>query len=114
MALQTLGTENARKDARTLKVALFGQPAPTSEVLNAGLGMLRDTDLREPLSTLTMPFLRVYGALDGLVPRKVAALMDEQFPHSTSVVIPKAAHAPFISHPDAFVEHVVGFVKARV
>ncbi|MCL6406049.1 pimeloyl-[acyl-carrier protein] methyl ester esterase [Dickeya dadantii] len=114
LALQTLGTENARKDARMLKVALSGQPAPATEVLNAGLGMLRDTDLRESLGSLTMPFLRLYGALDGLVPRKVAALMDEQYPHSTSVVIPKAAHAPFISHPDAFVEHVVGFVKARV
>ncbi|MZH51441.1 pimeloyl-[acyl-carrier protein] methyl ester esterase, partial [Dickeya solani] len=34
--------------------------------------------------------------------------------HSTSVEIPKAAHAPINSHPDAFVEHVVGFVKARV
>ncbi|NKI75678.1 pimeloyl-ACP methyl ester esterase BioH [Dickeya sp. CFBP 2040] len=114
LALQTLGTESARKDARALKLALSGQPSPSTEVLTAGLGILRDTDLREPLRTLTMPFLRLYGALDGLVPRKVAALMDEQYPHSTSVVIPKAAHAPFISHPEMFVEQVVNFVQESV
>ncbi|SLM64912.1 Biotin synthesis protein BioH. Carboxylesterase [Dickeya aquatica] len=114
LALQTLGTEHARKDARALKEALSGQPSPSTEVLLAGLDILRDTDLRVPLSSLTLPFLRLYGALDGLVPRNVVALMDEQYPHSTSFVIAKAAHAPFISHPEVFVKLVVDFVKAQV
>ncbi|WP_038909202.1 pimeloyl-ACP methyl ester esterase BioH [Dickeya oryzae] len=114
LALQTLGTESARKDARLLKAVVTTQPSPTVEVLDGGLEILRRVDLRQELAGLTTPFLRVYGALDGLVPRKVAALMDEQYPHSTSVVIPKASHAPFISHPEAFVEQVVGFVQDSV
>ncbi|UDQ75669.1 pimeloyl-ACP methyl ester esterase BioH [Pectobacterium brasiliense] len=112
LALQTLGTESARQDARLLKSVVLEQPMPSVEVLNGGLAILREADLRQPLADLAVPFLRLYGALDGLVPRKVAGLLDEQWPNSTSVVIPKAAHAPFISHPDAFAEQVIAFAQA--
>ncbi|MFS7183296.1 hypothetical protein AB6846_24615, partial [Serratia proteamaculans] len=53
-------------------------------------------DLRQPLAKLPLPLLRVYGYLDGLVPRKVAGLLDVNWPHSPSIIIAKAAHAPFI------------------
>ena len=112
LALQTLGTESARQDARLLKSVVLEQPMPSVEVLNGGLAILREADLRQPLADLAVPFLRLYGALDGLVPRKVAGLLDDQWPNSTSVVIPKAAHAPFISHPDAFTEQVIAFAQA--
>lgn len=58
-----------------------------------------------------MPFLRIYGYLDGLVPRKVASLLDEQLPSSPSVIMRNSAHAPFISHPDEFCEVLTEFVK---
>ncbi len=57
---------------------------------------------RKPLSELGMPFLRMYGRLDGLVPRKIIPLLDALWGNSTSIVFDKAAHAPFISHPQAF------------
>ncbi|QDX96148.1 pimeloyl-[acyl-carrier protein] methyl ester esterase [Pectobacterium carotovorum subsp. carotovorum] len=112
LALQTLGTESARQDARLLKSVVLEQPMPSVEVLNGGLAILREADLRPRLADLTVPLLRLYGALDGQVPRKVAELLDDQWPNSTSVVIPKAAHAPFISHPDAFTEQVIAFAQA--
>jgi len=56
-----------------------------------------------------MPFLRLYGALDGLVPRRIASLLDAALPASPSVVMEKAAHAPFISHPDVFCQHILDF-----
>ncbi|MDY4316635.1 pimeloyl-ACP methyl ester esterase BioH [Pectobacterium actinidiae] len=112
LALQTLGTESARQDARLLKSVVLEQPMPSVEVLNGGLAILREADLRPRLADLIVPFLRLYGALDGLVPRKVAGLLNDQLPNSTSVVIPKAAHAPFISHPDAFTEQVIAFAQA--
>jgi len=99
LALQTLGTETARQDARRLKAVVLEQPMPGVEVLNGGLEILKTADLREPLRQLTVPFLRLYGYLDGLVPRKIAGLLDEQWPQSEAVIFPKAAHAPFISHP---------------
>lgn len=109
LALQTLGTESARQDARQLKEVVLSQPMPSVAVLEGGLEILRHCDLRASLDDLPLPFLRLYGYLDGLVPRRIAAELDARWPHSPSVVMEKAAHAPFISHPDAFCQHILTF-----
>lgn len=106
LALQTLGTESARQDARGLKQVVLAHPMPSAEVLNGGLELLKTTDLRDALDSVAVPFWRLYGYLDGLVPRKVAGLLDARWANSPSVVFPKAAHAPFISHPDAFCQQL--------
>lgn len=111
LALQTLGTESARQDARLLKNVVLAQPMPSEAVLNGGLAILRQADLRAEMQALAPPLLRLYGALDGLVPRRVAGLLDARWPDSASVVIPNAAHAPFISHPEVFVEQVLAFAQ---
>ena len=113
LALQTMGTENARQDARRLKSAVLSLPMPSAEALNGGLEILKTTDLRAALTALHVPFLRLYGALDGLVPRKIAPLLDAQWPQSRSLIVEKAAHAPFISHPQAFCEALAGFAVKR-
>ena len=102
LALQTMGTDTARKDARTLKQTVLSLPMPEVEVLNGGLELLKTVDLREPLAALTVPHLRIYGYLDGIVPRKVVPLLDSLWPESESQIIAKAAHAPFISHTTEF------------
>lgn len=102
LALQTMGTESARQDARALKKTVLSLPMPSTEVLNGGLEILKTVDLRQPLTTLSAPFLRLYGRLDGLVPRKIVPMLDALWPASESVVFEKAAHAPFISHPRDF------------
>ena len=107
LALQTMGTETARQDARMLKQTVLSLPMPDVEVLNGGLEILKTVDLRESLTLLAMPHLRIYGNLDGLVPRKVVPLLDVLWPESESLVVPKAAHAPFISHPAEFCSALV-------
>lgn len=107
LALQTMGTETARQDARVLKQVVLSLPMPDVDVLNGGLEILKTVDLREPLAGLTLPHLRIYGYLDGLVPRKVVPLLDSLWPDSESQVIAKAAHAPFISHPVEFCSALV-------
>ncbi|MRT58477.1 pimeloyl-ACP methyl ester esterase BioH [Enterobacteriaceae bacterium RIT693] len=102
LALQTLGTETARQDARLLKSVVLEQPVPEVEVLNGGLEILRTADLRTGLAASAVPHLRLYGRLDGLVPRKVVPLLDTLWPQSGSFIFDKAAHAPFISHPAEF------------
>ena len=102
LALQTMGTESARQDARALKSTVLSLPMPSPEVLNGGLEILKTADLRQALTTLDVPFLRLYGRLDGLVPRKIIPILDALWPKSTSMIFDKAAHAPFISHPQAF------------
>lgn len=113
LALQTLGSDSARQDARLLKSIVLGQPMPGVEVLNGGLDILRSVDLRQPMTALTVPLLRIYGALDGLVPRKVVPLLDELWPQSRSEIMAKASHAPFVSHPDAFCSIVESFLIAE-
>lgn len=113
LALQTLGSDSARQDARLLKSIVLSLPMPPSNVLNGGLEILRTADLRQPMTQLTLPILRIYGALDGLVPRKVVPLLDALLPDSRSEVIEKAAHAPFISHPDAFCELAGQFLMSE-
>ncbi|PRD14128.1 pimeloyl-ACP methyl ester esterase BioH [Pantoea coffeiphila] len=111
LALQTLGTESARQDARALKSVVLDHPMPSVDVLNAGLEILRDVDLRTDLISLNLPLLRLYGKLDGLVPRKVAPLLDTLWPASSSIIMEKAAHAPFISHPEEFSQYIIDFTK---
>ncbi|MDT9970470.1 pimeloyl-ACP methyl ester esterase BioH [Klebsiella pneumoniae] len=62
---------------------------------------------------LPMPFLRLYGRLDGLVPRKIVPLLDKLWPESESILFDKAAHAPFVSHPAAFCEPLLA-LKTRL
>ncbi|AXF78010.1 pimeloyl-ACP methyl ester esterase BioH [Erwinia tracheiphila] len=109
LALQTMGSETARQDVRQLKNVVLSHPAPDIAVLNGGLEILRTVDLRDEMTALRVPLLRIYGALDGLVPRGIAALLDARQPHSESVIIEKAAHAPFISHAESFCEKLVDF-----
>lgn len=106
LALQTLGSDSARQDARMLKSVVLSQPMPSVEVLNGGLEILRQVDLRQALCQLSVPMLRIYGALDGLVPRKIVPLLDALWPATESHIIEKSAHAPFISHPEAFCEQI--------
>ncbi|MTD29130.1 pimeloyl-ACP methyl ester esterase BioH [Erwinia sorbitola] len=112
LALQTLGTESARQDARALKSVVFERPMPAVEVLNGGLEILKTADLRQALVGLPLPFLRLYGALDGLVPRKIVPLLDGRWPDSRSHIIARAAHAPFISHPAEFCQQIIDFSDA--
>ncbi|MXP66934.1 pimeloyl-ACP methyl ester esterase BioH [Pantoea sp. Nvir] len=112
LVLQTLGTDSAREDTCILKEVVRVQPMLSVEVLEGGLAILRDVDLRDRLPQITVPFLRLYGALDSLVPRRIAAQLDAVLTTSPpSIMMEKAAHAPFISHPDVFVKHILNFHK---
>lgn len=112
LALQTLGTDSARQDARALKNVVFERPVPAVEVLNGGLEILKTADLRQALAALPIPFLRLYGALDGLVPRNIIPLLDACWPASSHHTIAKAAHAPFISHPADFCQQIIEFSES--
>ena len=59
-----------------------------------------------------MPFLRLYGKLDGLVPRKAIKLITELSPRSDTFVFEQASHAPFISHPEEFHRTLVTWFSA--
>ncbi|MDP5293271.1 pimeloyl-ACP methyl ester esterase BioH [Oceanimonas sp. CHS3-5] len=113
LALQAMGSEHAREDIRRLRDSLASKPAPDPQALAAGLGLLGEVDLRAQLAELEMPLLRLYGRLDGLVPRKAAVLTDTLAPDSRSHVEARASHAPFISHPEATAGHIRRFLQGK-
>lgn len=113
LALQAMGSEHAREDIRRLRDSLASRPAPDPAALADGLVLLAEVDLRARLTELSTPWLRLYGRLDGLVPRRSARLADALAPHSHSHIEEKASHAPFISHPQATAGHIRCFLHRQ-
>ncbi|WP_153447965.1 pimeloyl-ACP methyl ester esterase BioH [Vibrio algicola] len=111
MLLQALGSPSARHDVKAIKKQVFSRPMPDPEALRIGLDILSEVDLRPGLSDISMPFLRLYGRLDGLVPNKVATLVSELAPSSECCIFHSSSHAPFMSEPELFCETVEGFLE---
>ena len=66
LAIQAMGSENARQDAKTIKQALQKYSSPSSVALAEGLKLLQDTDLREQFKTLLIPCQIFLGRFDTL------------------------------------------------
>lgn len=113
LALQSLGSPHAKQDVKVIKEWLFSKPMAAVEVLDAGLDMLASVDLRAQLAQLEMPFLRMYGRLDALVPVATADKVQQLAPNSTQVIAPRCSHAPFISDPEQFMQQWRAFFSAQ-
>jgi pimeloyl-[acyl-carrier protein] methyl ester esterase len=113
LALQAMGSPSARQDTRVLKSLLLERPQPQFTALDLGLSLLADVDLRDRLHELKMPFLRIYGRLDGLVPAKIAQEVSELAPNSASKVFQHSSHAPFITEPDIFIDELEAFISSQ-
>jgi pimeloyl-[acyl-carrier protein] methyl ester esterase len=109
LAIQAMGSINAKQDVKTIKQALqlYPSPSPSSVALAAGLDMLNSIDLRETLKVLRMPCHMFFGGLDTLVPDKVASLVQHLNSKITAEVITDVSHAPFISNTDSFAKRLV-------
>lgn len=110
MMLQAMGSPSARHDVKAIKQQVFSRPMPNPQALALGLDILAQVDLRTSLTNLQLPFLRLYGRLDGLVPKKVAEDVSQFAPHSQCHVFPASSHAPFMTEPEAFCRIVEEFI----
>ncbi|WP_194868749.1 pimeloyl-ACP methyl ester esterase BioH [Pseudoalteromonas sp. PPB1] len=106
LAIQAMGSEHARDDIKQLRQLLAQLPAPHPEALSLGLDALNRCDYRAYFRELTQPVFGLFGRLDALVPGDVIERMSALNPHFKAFVLPKASHAPFISHKDEFVTHL--------
>ncbi len=111
LSIQTMGSPTQKQDIAALKSKVFDVGMPSEIALQGGLEILDQVDLLDDLTDLEMPFLRVYGRLDTLVPIKSAQQVAEFAPASQSVTFKKSGHAPFLSQADLFVEEVLDFLK---
>ena len=113
LALQARGGETARAVIGRLRERLFERPEPGLETLRAGLDLLRETDLRALAATIRCPTLVVHGGHDTLCPLTAGHWLAEHLPDAELAVHPHAAHAPFLSHPDWFMDRLMTF-SARI
>lgn len=107
LAIQAMGSETVKEDARRLKSLLAAAPLPQAAALAGGLALLQQTDQRGIWSELTLPCVRLYGRLDSLVPRAAIPHITALRPESACHLFDKASHAPFLSHPEAFVAQII-------
>lgn len=106
LAIQAMGSQSARGDIKLIREHVQQYPMPAQKALQAGLTMLAKTDLRNELSSILVPIHRLYGRLDSLVPLKAMHQIEAISPSTTQHVFAKASHAPFISHPEEFINQL--------
>ncbi|GAA5133164.1 pimeloyl-ACP methyl ester esterase BioH [Thalassotalea piscium] len=102
LKIQAMGSISVRDDIKHIRQLVMQYEMPTKQTLDQSLLLLEQVDLRDSLKLISVPFLRLYGKLDSLVPKKVLPLIAELAPDSEEVLFDKASHAPFISEPEAF------------
>ncbi len=112
LSLQARGGDQARAVIERLRERVFLRGEPAAETLAAGLQLLRNVDLRPALAQVQCPVLVVHGAYDGLCPPPAGYWLAEHLPDARLAMHERAAHAPFLSHPDWFVAEMRSFLHA--
>jgi pimeloyl-[acyl-carrier protein] methyl ester esterase len=130
LALQFLGIKGVQTEIKHLRQQLLAHP-PATQALIDGLAILQTADFNEntvientKANTNSNIFNQentnnnicihwILGRLDRLVPISVAAVLSNRS-NNTVTTIAKAGHAPFISHPQEFMDAVLmGFLGAN-
>jgi pimeloyl-[acyl-carrier protein] methyl ester esterase len=111
LALQALSQPEMRDVIKTLYEAVHAHGAPSVESLSAALEILKTSDIRAVIPAIAQPTLVVQGDHDALTSTASAEWLANALPNSTYCLMAHAAHAPFISHRTAFLDHVLGFLQ---
>lgn len=113
LTLQLRGDRQAARLLGELRAVLAARPDPQPAALAAGLDILATTDLRAALPGLRRPVLVVAGERDRLTPAEAGRRMAAGLPDARFLGLPGAAHAPFLSHPAAFLDAIGPFLRGR-
>ena len=73
--------------------------------------VLSTKDLRDVLPMIRCPTLVIAGARDRLTSPDASQRMADVIQNARCHIIPQAGHAPFMSHPEEFLEVVVPFLS---
>lgn len=101
LLLQAQGDAQSRTVARQLEAALALQAEPGGSVLMETLRWLQTTDLRAALPEIAQPALVIHGDRDRIAPPAAGEYLAAHLPHARLALLAGAAHAPFVSDPDA-------------
>jgi pimeloyl-[acyl-carrier protein] methyl ester esterase len=113
LALQTLGDERQQETLRSLRDALGARPAPDPEALAHGIDILRHADLRSAAAAIETPSLVIAGERDRLTPPEAGRARAQSLRLAAFMLVRRAAHAPFLSHPAEVLSAVERFIAAQ-
>jgi pimeloyl-[acyl-carrier protein] methyl ester esterase len=113
VSLQVEGDAAAKRVAHALRSALSASPAPQAQVLEGGLRILREADLRGVLGEIETRALVLHGEHDRLVPPAAAEYLAHALPRAILALVPRAAHAPFAADPAGVGRRVLEFLDER-
>lgn len=99
-----------RDTLRALRDAVLARGEPAMAALRLGLALLAESDMRDSLASLDMPVQILHGARDKLVPIGAGHYLAATLPQARLHEIEHAGHAPFISHTDACLRALEGFL----
>jgi len=111
ISLQLRGSENERELLTKLREQLFSRGEPDMSALRGGLEILRDADQRPEVAGIEQQTLVIAGQRDKLTPPEASHYLAQAIPNARLVEIEGAAHTPFLSHPEVFIEHVKSFLN---
>jgi pimeloyl-[acyl-carrier protein] methyl ester esterase len=104
LTLQVRGDEHAVAALRHLRGTLFRHGAPAPAALALGLTVLATVDLRTTLPGVHQPALVISGERDRLTPPAAGRYLADALPDARYLELARCGHAPFLSHPRAFIE----------
>ena len=111
LTLQCMKSKDARTTIKELRKSFELKPTPTQNMLTRALHILLESDLRADVANIRKPTLLVHGDRDTLVPVQAAHWIMQQLPIGFLRVISGAAHAPFLSHSEQFIDSLNQFLE---
>lgn len=85
----------------------------TMESFFQSIGTLRETNLTDQLSKITMPTMGIYGKRDIIVNPNQRHLLAKGVPHAKVVYIEDAGHFPMLDTPELFLDSIRNFLKVK-
>jgi pimeloyl-[acyl-carrier protein] methyl ester esterase len=110
-SLQALGDERTRDVVARLRACLKQGGAPSPAALAGGLNILLEADQRAELAAISQPVLVLHGERDRVAPLGAGEHLSRSLPNAELIVIPGAAHAPFVTALPEVSAHLTRFFQ---
>lgn len=108
--LQVRGSMHAPASLAQLRAALAVHGAADAAALRASLDCLYANDLRPRLESVRVPVLVIAGQYDRVTHPAACRALAESLPDARFLEVPRAGHAPFLSHTPVVADAIREFL----